>query len=84
MRKEFEVPANLPNVVSRVSLFVSSCQYHLLYLDGKRIGDHELDVVWTKFAENRSYSALPTSQFETEAGCELCYVLSSCCSHVRP
>ena len=40
----------------RVSLFVSACQYYVLFLDGKRVGDHLLDVVWTKFAENRSYA----------------------------
>jgi alpha-L-rhamnosidase len=47
---------NSAGAITRVSLFVSACQYYVLYLDGIRIGDHELDVVWTKFAENRSYA----------------------------
>ena len=51
-RKEFNVSSA---ELGRVSLYVSACQYVILYLDGARIGDHELDVVWTKFAENRSY-----------------------------
>ena len=56
MRKEFTVDQDLTaDKVGRVSLFVSACQYVLLYLDGVRVSDHELDVVWTKFAENRSY-----------------------------
>ena len=49
LRKEFSVPAGLE--VGRVSLQVSACQYVILQLDGQRVGDHELDVVWTKFAE---------------------------------
>ena len=40
-----------------MSVFVSACQYYILYLDGSRVGDHELDVVWTKFGENRSYAS---------------------------
>ena len=55
IRKEFVVGTELADKIGRVSLFASACQYLLLYLDGERIGDHELDVVWTKFAENRSY-----------------------------
>ena len=45
LRTEFEVPEG---AVERVSLFVSACQYYMLYLDGRRVGDHELDVAWTK------------------------------------
>lgn len=56
LRKEFTVDSALTTEkVGRVSIFVSACQYVLLYLDGSRVGNHELDVVWTKFAENRSY-----------------------------
>ena len=60
LRKEFTVAANATGF-SRVSVFVSACQYYLLYLDGQRVGDRELDVVWTKFAENRSYSSYSLS-----------------------
>jgi hypothetical protein len=41
--------------VGRVSIYVSACQYYELFLDGSRVGDHELDVVWTRFDRNRSY-----------------------------
>ena len=43
---QYRPPASLS--VGRVSAFVSACQYYLLFLDGKRVGDHELDVAWTK------------------------------------
>jgi alpha-L-rhamnosidase len=52
LRKEFTVGTAR---LGRASLFVSACQYLIPFLDGLRIGDHELDVMWTKFAENRSY-----------------------------
>jgi alpha-L-rhamnosidase len=54
LRKTFTISTPVSSI-GRVSLFVSACQYVTLYLDGKKIGDHELDTVWTKFAENRSY-----------------------------
>jgi hypothetical protein len=44
-------------VNGRVSIFVSACQYYELFFDGARVGDHELDVVWTRFDRNRSYGA---------------------------
>ena len=51
LRKEFET-SFLP---TRVSIFVAACQYYKLSIDGVPIGDHELDVVWTRFKYNRSY-----------------------------
>ena len=53
LRKDFVVGA----APARASLFVSACQYYLLYLDGARVGARELDVVWTRFAVTRSYAA---------------------------
>ena len=46
---------------SRVRAFVCSFSY----IDGVRVGDHELDVGWTRFARNRSYATydLPTHLF---------------------
>ena len=52
MRRDFRVSAP-PH---RATVFVSACQYYELYLDGKRIGDHMLDVGWTSFKTNRSYA----------------------------
>ena len=54
MRKDFTVVAGF---VSRISVFVSACQYYLLYIDGVRVGTHELDVVWTRFQFFRSYAS---------------------------
>jgi hypothetical protein len=55
LRKDFTVPAGSPPA-SRASLFVSACQYYLLYIDGVRIGARELDVAWTRFQYFRSYA----------------------------
>lgn len=54
LRKEFTVAAGSP---SFISIFVSACQYYLLYIDGNRIGERELDVAWTRFNLFRSYSS---------------------------
>ena len=55
LRTEFVVP---DGAVERVSLFVSACQYYMLYLDGRRVGDHELDVAWTKYADMHARACL--------------------------
>lgn len=52
LRKEFQVARPL----SRATVFVSACQYYELYVDGRRVGRNELDVVWTRFDRNRSYA----------------------------
>ena len=55
LRKDFTVAAGAP--AAYVSVFVSACQYYLLYIDGVRVGARELDVVWTRFMYFRSYSS---------------------------
>ena len=52
MRRTFEVSGP----VERATIFVSACQYYRLTLDGVRIGNSELDVGWTSFKTNRSYT----------------------------
>lgn len=63
LRFDFDVPADLR--VKRASALVSACQYYRLYVDGERVGRSELDVLWTRFDRNRSYSTydLPSSLF---------------------
>jgi alpha-L-rhamnosidase len=53
LRKDFTVVAGSP---SFISVFASACQYYLLFIDGNRIGERELDVAWTRFNLFRSYS----------------------------
>ena len=54
LRKDFTVVAGAR--AAHVSVFVSACQYYLLYLDGVRVGERELDVAWTRFQYFRSYA----------------------------
>lgn len=54
LRKDFTVLAGA--AADHVSVFVSACQYYLLYIDGVRIGVRELDVAWTRFQYFRSYA----------------------------
>ena len=54
LRKDFTVAAGAP--AARVSVFVSACQYYLLFIDGVRVGQRELDVMWTRFQYFRSYA----------------------------
>ena len=54
LRKDFTVVEGAP--LAHASVFVSACQYYLLYLDGVRIGARELDVAWTRFQYFRSYA----------------------------
>ncbi len=62
LRTEFTVAAS---GLGRVSLFVSACQYYELYVDGQRVGDHQLDVAWTRPDLMRVYASydLPASLF---------------------
>lgn len=55
MRKDFTVVST--GTPTYISVFVSACQYYLLYLDGVRIGQRELDVAWTRFQYFRSYAS---------------------------
>lgn len=54
LQTTFELKS-LNTKIGRAVLFVSACQYYQLFFDGQRIGEHELDVVWTRFGRNRSY-----------------------------
>lgn len=54
LRKDFVVTSA---ETAYASVFVSACQYYLLYLDGVRVGARELDVAWTRFEYFRSYAA---------------------------
>jgi len=51
-RKKFAVNGN----ISRARLYISGLGYYLSYLNGKRIGDHELDPGWTDYADRIYYS----------------------------
>ena len=55
LRRDFNVVAGAP--AAHVSIFVSACQYYLLYIDGVRVGVRELDVAWTRFQYFRSYAS---------------------------
>tara|TARA_B110000208_G_scaffold187009_1_gene244420 strand:- start:1256 stop:4174 length:2919 start_codon:yes stop_codon:yes gene_type:complete len=57
LRTDFAIEGKKAVPIGRASLFVSACQYYELYLDGTKVGDHVLDVVWTRFARNRSYAS---------------------------
>jgi len=54
LRKDFTVVGAAP---SYVTVAVSACQYYLLFVDGVRVGERELDVVWTRFQYFRSYAS---------------------------
>ena len=54
LRKAFNIAKD--EEIGRVSVFVSACQYYELYIDGQRVGDRHLDVVWTQFGRNRTYA----------------------------
>jgi len=51
-RKSFPVNSN----VKRARLYISGLGYYLSYLNGKRIGDHELDPGWTDYSDRIYYS----------------------------
>ena len=55
LRRDFVVPPGGGAVWA--SVFVSACQYYLLYIDGVRVGSRELDVVWSRFQYFRSYAS---------------------------
>ena len=54
LRKDFMVVAGAAGFAS---VFVSACQYYLLFIDGVRVGSRELDVAWTRFQYFRSYAS---------------------------
>ncbi len=65
MRRAFTVP---PGVVARATVFVSACQYYALTLDGQRVGRNQLDVGWTSFKTNRSYTTYDIDPSLVSAG----------------
>ena len=52
-RKSFPVKSN----IIRARLYISGLGYYISYLNGRRIGDHELDPGWTDYADRIYYSA---------------------------
>ena len=53
LRTAFEVPASKTVVDAQV--YVSGIGYHELWLNGKKVGDHRLDVGWTDYAKRVYY-----------------------------
>jgi len=51
-RKSFSDKGN----IKRARLYISQLGYFLSYINGKRIGDHELDPGWTDYADRIYYS----------------------------
>lgn len=65
-RKPFEV--NKP--IKRARLYITGLGYYLSFLNGTRIGDHELDPGWTNYAERIYYSTYDVSDMvKTGANC---------------
>lgn len=58
-RKVFEVK----KPVEKARLYISGLGYYLSYLNGKRIGDHELDPGWTNYQESILYSTYDVTNF---------------------
>ena len=56
LRRDFTVAAG-GAPAAFTSVFVSACQYYLLFIDGARVGARELDVAWTRFQYFRSYAS---------------------------
>ncbi len=51
-RKEFQIGKKL----KRARVYVSGLGYYELHLNGKRVGDHELDPGWTTYSKRVLYS----------------------------
>ena len=51
-RKNFSVSSK----IKRARLYISGLGYYLSYLNGNRIGDHELDPGWTDYSDRVFYS----------------------------
>jgi alpha-L-rhamnosidase len=56
-RKAFEVN----KAVKRARLYISGLGYYYSYLNGTRIGDHELDPGWTNYSKSIFYSTYDVS-----------------------
>jgi alpha-L-rhamnosidase len=57
-RKGFSVSGN----IKKARLYISGLGYYLSYLNGKRIGDHELDPGWTDYADRVYYSTYDVTE----------------------
>jgi alpha-L-rhamnosidase len=65
-RKGFIVKGN----IKRARLYISGLGYYLSYLNGKRIGDHELDPGWTDYKDRIYYSTYDvTSMIQDGPNC---------------
>jgi len=49
--------------IKKARLYISGLGYYLSYLNGKRIGDHELDPGWTDYSERVFYSTYDVTDF---------------------
>ena len=64
MAVRMALAGHLRLAISKRVCFMLHCprfRYYELYLDGVRIGDNQLDVGWTRFARNRSYTTMNIS-----------------------
>jgi alpha-L-rhamnosidase len=57
-RKGFAASGN----IKKARLYISGLGYYLTYLNGKRIGDHELDPGWTDYADRVYYSTYDVTE----------------------
>jgi alpha-L-rhamnosidase len=57
-RKEF----TLAKKVARARAYVSGLGYYELYLNGRRVGDHELDPGWTTYSKRVLYSSYDVTE----------------------
>lgn len=52
--------------VKKARLYISGLGYYLSYLNGKRIGDHELDPAWTDYSDRVFYSTYDVTDLVNE------------------
>ena len=57
-RKSFPVKGS----VKKARLYISGLGYYLSYINGKRIGDHELDPGWTDYVDRVYYSTYDVTE----------------------
>ena len=57
-RKSFPVKGS----VKKARLYISGLGYYLSYINGKRIGDHELDTGWTDYVDRVYYSTYDVTE----------------------
>jgi alpha-L-rhamnosidase len=57
----FRKPFEVQKPIKRARLYISGLGYYLSYLNGNRIGDHELDPGWTNYSKRIFYSTYDVS-----------------------